>query len=1042
VARQHVLGGAASFRAGRAALPIYAHAGAIVAAVATHAVTVLVGETGSGKTTQVAQYLWEGGLLPHASRLQLVVTQPRRVAAITVARRVAAEMGASAPGTGRVGYAVRFDDATCAATRVKFATDGMLLREAQLDPTLASYAVVVLDEAHERSLATDVLFGVVRRALVARASAPATAPVPPLRVVVMSATLDTDLFLRYFTLPPPPSPSHSPPSPPLEWTPTLLTVPGRQFPVDVYYTPAPVESYLDALVATVLQVHAARCGAGAAGDILAFLPGQDDIESAAELITARWATAMRDHLTAPPPSAARAALSPDAAPAAAVSSAEAPLLAGVPVEAVWDLKVCQLYAALSAEAQLAAFEPPPPATRKVILATNIAETSVTISGVRVVVDCGKLKVRARQEAMAVLRGGGASSSSGAAGGGPPLSHAGVGMSAGGGGSGGSSGGGSSGGDKSGKGVAHTVGAATGMESLAVVDVSRAAAIQRAGRAGREAPGEAYRLFTEAAYDALLPQPLPEIVRVSITSTLLQLLSMGMTTTDIDAFPWLQAPAASALAEGIATLTALRALTAAPPPAPPGAMALSPLGASMAALPLEPTYAFLLLTAAAAGVGPEVVALVALASVEAVWVTPGRDKQGELDAARRKFTSLEGDHITALNVFRSFERAALAAAREAVTTVLPTVGGAPRRRPDDVPATIVMAEDDDGGVASAAAGHGGGGGPSVGRELAEWCARSSTAPPPRGGASSGGTASLAAYSIAAVLRAGAAAAAAAGVDAVTGVRDKAAPRNLLRTVNSRTHAWCVDHFLSFRALRKAVAVRDQLADLCAAGGVALLPPTARAAPPPPPLDLITPTAIAASPIVGREPDAAAVCAALARGLPFNLATRLPGSEAGARPLYRTGDGTQAAIHPASALVLVYSHLRNKAAALAAAAARRGIAAPTLPGAAPGTSDSLLEYPEAVVYGELVETARPYLRQVTRIDRSLLQPAPAATAPVAGGGGGGGGKPAPPAKPGPSAKPAAAAAVKPALPPPPPPPTSTSSGGGGSALAAAIRAKARK
>lgn len=197
---------------GAALLPIAAFEQQIVKALRENRVLVLAGATGSGKTTQLPAFLWRSGILAelakecaapeasgapprtHMRPLQIVVTQPRRVAAVTVARRVAEEMGAPPPGGGAgglVGYSVRFDDATGPTTRVKFATDGMLLREAQVDPLLSRYGVVVLDEAHERSLATDVLFGVVKRALAAR-------PVG-LRVVVMSATLDLGLFEAYFS---------------------------------------------------------------------------------------------------------------------------------------------------------------------------------------------------------------------------------------------------------------------------------------------------------------------------------------------------------------------------------------------------------------------------------------------------------------------------------------------------------------------------------------------------------------------------------------------------------------------------------------------------------------------------------------------------------------------------------------------------------------------------------------------------------------------------------------------------------------------------
>ncbi|CAK8997295.1 unnamed protein product [Durusdinium trenchii] len=239
------------------ALPILAFREEIVRAVRQHRVVVLVGETGSGKTTQVPRFLYEAAVATRPG--SIAVTQPRRIAAISVAHRVASEMGCEVGDL--VGYHVRFLNRTSSKTKLKYMTDGMLVRESAAGGAHAGIngsSIVVLDEAHERGINTDVLLGLVKLAL--EEDKP-----PGLRVVVMSATIHAAPFVNFFGG---------------SKEVKLVKVPGRQHPVQVFYTPAPEPDIIEAALISVLQLHLTR----PAGDVLVFLPGQDDIESLQRLL--------------------------------------------------------------------------------------------------------------------------------------------------------------------------------------------------------------------------------------------------------------------------------------------------------------------------------------------------------------------------------------------------------------------------------------------------------------------------------------------------------------------------------------------------------------------------------------------------------------------------------------------------------------------------------------------------------------------------------------------------------------------------------------
>ena len=367
-----------------------------------------------------------------------------------------------------VGYSIRFEDVTSTKTKVKFVTDGVLLRECISDPLLSQYDIIILDEAHERSLQTDILMGLLKQLQFKR---------PTIRLVVMSATLQVDLYQSFFD------------------ETNVIYIAGRQYPVDVFYTEDAVDDFIDAALLTCLQIHAKEEDGG----VLVFLPGQDDIESLSALLETHLPSVIADTKrdtvisnSAPPSKKLKLAGNTEAA-----QRSEGDGQTTVVVKANFsDFKVYALYAALSPDDQMAVFAPSTPGIRKFILSTNIAETSVTLSGVKFVVDTGFAKCRMLQES-------------------------------------------------------------TGIEMLKVRGISKAQANQRAGRSGRESPGKCFRLYTEDMFESLEEVPIPEIQRVNIAQVILQLKAVGV-ESPLD-FPYLSPPSRSSLRGALETLLMLRAL---------------------------------------------------------------------------------------------------------------------------------------------------------------------------------------------------------------------------------------------------------------------------------------------------------------------------------------------------------------------------------------------------------------------------------------------------------------------------------------------------
>lgn len=304
----------------REGLPIAKLKGELMRAMMENQVLVVIGETGSGKTTQMTQYMEELGLTKN--KKMIGCTQPRRVAAVSVAKRVSEEFGCSLGE--QVGYSIRFEDVTSPETVIKYMTDGMLMREYLADNDLKRYSVLMLDEAHERTIHTDVLFGLLKDLCRRR---------PDMKMIVTSATLDAEKFSNYFFQCP------------------IFTIPGRTFPVEILYTKEPEADYLDATLITVMQIHLSE----PAGDVLVFLTGQEEIDTCCETLYTRM-QALGD-------------LAP-------------------------ELIVLPVYSALPSEMQSRIFEPAPPGSRKCVVATNIAEASLTIDGIYYVVDPGFSKQKA------------------------------------------------------------------------------------------------------------------------------------------------------------------------------------------------------------------------------------------------------------------------------------------------------------------------------------------------------------------------------------------------------------------------------------------------------------------------------------------------------------------------------------------------------------------------------------------------------------------------------------------------------------------------
>lgn len=406
----------------RKTLPVFQHKDQILHYIEENQVTVIIGETGSGKSTQIPQFL-----MPNTKK-QIAVTQPRRVAAVSLAARVSEEYGCSL-GL-EVGYQVRFSNVSHPkVTKLKYLTDGMLLREIMIDQELKKYSTIVIDEAHERTILTDLIIGFLKQIVLSKRR-------PDLKIIVMSATLNAELFSRFFNNAP------------------ILYIEGKTYPVSKYYLPEKVEDLVDTMIRTILHVNMTE----PEGDLLCFLPGQEEIDNCVSVLNQIGQQLPKDM----------------------------PSIVPLP-----------LYAALNSAQQLAIFQKLPHGKRKVIIATNIAETSITVSGVKYVIDSGLRKVKAWRHQL-------------------------------------------------------------GLSTLLTTPISQASAKQRAGRAGRECPGKVFRLYLEDVFLKQLPKEQePEIVRNDIILPVLTLKKLGI--DDLLTWSWLEHPGEQSIISALSTLYTLGAL---------------------------------------------------------------------------------------------------------------------------------------------------------------------------------------------------------------------------------------------------------------------------------------------------------------------------------------------------------------------------------------------------------------------------------------------------------------------------------------------------
>ena len=525
-----------------AQLPVSARQEEIAAAILANQVVIVAGETGSGKTTQIPKICLDLGRGVNA---MIGHTQPRRIAARSVAERIAQELGTKVSKESIVGYQVRFTDEVSEHTLIKLMTDGILLAEIQNDPLLRRYDTLIIDEAHERSLNIDFILGYLARLLPQR---------PDLKVIITSATIDSERFAAHFGVEGRPAP--------------IIEVSGRTYPVEIRYRPLdgvepePDSSQTNSAAASastdeprdqvtgILDAVDELMALGP-GDILVFLAGERDIRDTE--------AALIDHL----------------GPRYAANESSARLPGSV--------EIIPLYSRLSAAAQHRVFEKH--RLRRIVLATNVAETSLTVPGIRYVIDPGVARISRYSNKTKVQR-------------------------------------------------------------LPIEPISQASANQRSGRCGRVADGVAIRLYSQTDYEGREPYTEPEILRTSLASVILQMAALRL--GNVADFPFIDPPDRRAIADGVALLTEIGAISANSKSM--HEPRLTAIGHQLARLPIDPRLGRMLLEANKRGCASEVMVIVSALSIQDVRERP-LDAQEAADAMHRRLADPTSDFLTYLNFWR-------------------------------------------------------------------------------------------------------------------------------------------------------------------------------------------------------------------------------------------------------------------------------------------------------------------------------------------------------------------------------------------------------
>ena len=525
-----------------AQLPVSARQEEIAAAILANQVVIVAGETGSGKTTQIPKICLDLGRGVNA---MIGHTQPRRIAARSVAERIAQELGTKVSKESIVGYQVRFTDEVSEHTLIKLMTDGILLAEIQNDPLLRRYDTLIIDEAHERSLNIDFILGYLARLLPQR---------PDLKIIITSATIDSERFAAHFGVEGRPAP--------------IIEVSGRTYPVEIRYRPLdgvepePASSQTNSAAASastdeprdqvtgILDAVDELMALGP-GDILVFLAGERDIRDTE--------AALIDHL----------------GPRYAANESSARLPGSV--------EIIPLYSRLSAAAQHRVFEKH--RLRRIVLATNVAETSLTVPSIRYVIDPGVARISRYSNKTKVQR-------------------------------------------------------------LPIEPISQASANQRSGRCGRVADGVAIRLYSQTDYEGREPYTEPEILRTSLASVILQMAALRL--GNVADFPFIDPPDRRAIADGVALLTEIGAISANSKSM--HEPRLTAIGHQLARLPIDPRLGRMLLEANKRGCASEVMVIVSALSIQDVRERP-LDAQEAADAMHRRLADPTSDFLTYLNFWR-------------------------------------------------------------------------------------------------------------------------------------------------------------------------------------------------------------------------------------------------------------------------------------------------------------------------------------------------------------------------------------------------------